>query len=110
VACDLPFVTTAFLRGLVERISPDREAVVPCPGGEPVAVCAVYRVAGLGNLEQRLARRELAARDFARSLNARFLDDCDLRKLDPTGRCLLNLNTPLDYEKACEILENESKS
>ena len=110
VACDLPFVTTSFLRGLIEALSPELDAVVPCPGGEPVAVCALYRVTCLGSLSPRLERRELAASAFAKSLRARFLDDRDLSRLDPSGRCLLNLNTPLDYAKAREILENESKT
>ncbi len=110
VACDLPFVTTAFLRGLLEALAPDIDAVVPCPGGEPVAVCALYRVACLGELSRRLERRELAAHAFASALRARFLDDRDLSRLDPSGTCLLNLNTPLDYQKAQEILRNESKT
>lgn len=110
VACDLPLVTTAFLRGLVEALAPELDAVVPCPAGTPVAVCAVYRTACLRYIEERLARGELAAGDFAKSLNARFLDDADLERLDPSGRCLLNLNTPVDYERAREILGNESKT
>jgi molybdopterin-guanine dinucleotide biosynthesis protein A len=110
VACDLPFVTTAFLRGLVDALSPSWDAVVPCPGGNPVAVCAVYRIACLRNVEDRIARGELAARELARSLNARLLDDVELSRLDPSGRCLLNLNTPLDYEKAVRIVGNESKT
>ena len=110
VACDLPFVTTAFLGGLVEGLTPEIEAVVPCPGGEPVAVCALYRVTCLDSLAGRLERRELKASLFVKSLRARFLDDRDLSRLDPSGHCLLNLNTPLDYEKAREILSNESKT
>lgn len=110
VACDLPLVTTAFLRGLVEELPPELDAVVPCPAGNPVAVCALYRTACLRNVEERLARGELTAGDFAKSLNARFLDDFDLERLDPSGRCLLNLNTPMDYERARRILGNESKT
>lgn len=110
VACDLPFVTTAFLRGLVEGLAPELEAVVPCPGGKPVAVCALYRVTCVDSLRGRLERRELEASLFAKSLRARFLDDRDLSRLDPSGHCLLNLNTPLDYDKAQKILRNESKT
>lgn len=110
VACDLPFVTTAFLRGLVDALSPGADAVVPSPGGEPVAVCALYRVRCLGALESRIQRGELAARDFAKSLEARFLDDCEISALDPSGRCLVNLNTPEDYERALAMLRNESNT
>ncbi len=110
VACDFPLVTTSFLRGLVEALSPDWDAVVPCPGGEPVAVCAVYRVACLDEAARRLERRELAAGDFAKSLHARFLDDLDLARLDPSRPCLLNVNTPHDLERARAVLRNESKT
>lgn len=110
VACDLPLVTTFFFRGLAEELSPELEAVVPCPGGYPVAVCAIYRTSCVGNLEDRLNRGKLAAADFARSLNARFLDDADLERLDPSGRCLLNFNTPLDHDELRRILGAESKT
>jgi molybdenum cofactor guanylyltransferase len=104
VACDFPLVTTPFLRGLVEALSPGRDAVVPCPGGEPLAVCAVYRVGCVEEAARRLERGELAARDFAKSLDAVFFDDLDLSRLDPSGCCLLNVNTPEDLERALAIL------
>lgn len=110
VACDLPFVTTGFLLGLLDALSPDADAVVPSPGGEPVAVCALYRIRCLGALESRIQRGELAARDFAKSLEARFLDDREISALDPPGRCLVNLNTPEDYERALAMLRNESNT
>ncbi|MGH9324814.1 MAG: molybdenum cofactor guanylyltransferase [Vicinamibacteria bacterium] len=100
VACDLPFVTTVFFRGLVEHLTADFDAVVPCPGNVPVAVCALYRRSCLSALEARLDRRELVAADFARSLRTRFLGDEEIGKLDPADRCLWNLNTKADYVQA----------
>ncbi|HJS74040.1 MAG TPA: molybdenum cofactor guanylyltransferase [Vicinamibacteria bacterium] len=110
VACDFPLVTTAFLRGLAGALSPEYEAVVPCPGGVPLAVCAVYRVSCAAEAGARLERRDLAARDFARSLDARYLDDQELRHFDPVGSCLLNVNTAQDFERVRAILGNESKT
>jgi molybdopterin-guanine dinucleotide biosynthesis protein A len=110
VACDLPLITTFFLRGLVSELAPELDAVVPCPGGTPVAVCALYRTTCLGDVEQRLARGDCAAREFAKTLNARFLDDADLERLDPSGRCLLNFNTLQDHERLRRLLDNESKA
>lgn len=110
IACDLPFVTTPFLRGLVEALPADLDAVVPCPEGDPLPVCAVYRVACIAEVTRRLERRELSAQAFVRCLKARFLDDLDLGRLDPSRRCLLNVNTPRDLERARAILRNESKT
>jgi molybdopterin-guanine dinucleotide biosynthesis protein A len=105
VACDLPFVTTAFLRGLLERLTPEADAVVPSPASGPIPVCAVYRTSALAEAESRLRRRELAARDFVDALRARFVSGEELERLDPDGRCLLNLNTPADFETALRIAE-----
>lgn len=110
VACDMPFVTTAFLQGLVRALTAEDDAVMPSPGGEPVPVCALYRVRCLEAAARRLERGDLAARDFARSIKCRFLGDREIARIDPGGRALLNLNTPADYEKALDILRNESKT
>lgn len=110
VACDFPLLTTAFLRGLIEALSPEYDAVVPCPGGQPLAVCSVYRASCAEEAERRIETGRLAARDFARSVRARFLDDLDLSRLDPAGQCLLNVNTPQDLDRARAILQNESKT
>lgn len=106
--CDYPFVTTSFLEGLLKELTPEIDAVIPCPGGIPVAVCGVYRVRCLGHLESRLDARELSAGDFALSLRSRRLDETELRALDPSGRSLFNVNTPEDYAEALQMLESES--
>jgi molybdopterin-guanine dinucleotide biosynthesis protein A len=110
VACDLPLVTAFFLRGLVAALTRDYDAVVPCPGGEPLPVCAVYRASCAEEAARRLERRELAAGSYTRSITARFLDDRELSLLDPSGSCLLNVNTPAEFERARAILRNESKT
>lgn len=105
VGCDLPFVTASFLGGLLERLTPGVDAVVPCPASGPVPVCAVYRDSALAEAESRIRRRELATRAFVGALRARLVSGEELERLDPDGRCLLNLNTPSDYENALRLAE-----
>jgi molybdenum cofactor guanylyltransferase len=100
VACDLPFVTTRFLRALVAARSPQVEAVAPRPASGTVPVCALYRTSCVPALEERLRIGRLGARDFVDSLSARFFDEAEISRIDPDGRCLLNVNTPEDYEMA----------
>lgn len=100
VACDLPFVTTEFLRGLVERLEPRFQAVVPIDRSGPIPVCALYRVTALAALDARFARGELSARDFVASLETRSVEGRELSELDPEGLCLWNVNTPADYDEA----------
>lgn len=100
VACDLPFVASAFLGGLVDRLEPGCQAVVPVTPSGPVPVCAVYRASVLPSLETRIALRQLSACDFVASLETRWVEGDELSELDPEGLCLLNVNTPADYDKA----------
>jgi molybdopterin-guanine dinucleotide biosynthesis protein A len=105
VACDLPFVTTAFLRGLLERLTPEVDAVVPSPASGPIPVCAVYRASLLAEVERRIRARELTTRAFVDAVRARLVAGEELEGLDPHGHCLLNLNTPADFETALRIAE-----
>jgi molybdopterin-guanine dinucleotide biosynthesis protein A len=107
VACDLPFVTTDFLSGLAERLEPNFDAVVPEASRGPVAVCAVYRPRCLPELEARISSRALSAGAFARALRTRWVRTDELSQMDPSGRCLTNLNTPEDYEAALALVEAE---
>ena len=107
VACDLPFVTERFLRGLCAELTAEHDAVVPKDAsGRLVAVCAVYRTSCLSALERRLERQELAARDFAASVRSRYLEGETLRALDPKGLCLKNINTPAELEEARHIAKS----
>ena len=111
VACDFPLVTTVVSsRSASRRFRRIATRSCPVPAASPSRSAPLYRVACLG--EAVASARAAGARgpDFARSLRARFLDDCDLERLDPSGLCLLNVNTPLDYRKRREILRNESKT
>jgi molybdopterin-guanine dinucleotide biosynthesis protein A len=106
--CDYPFVTTPFLEGLLGALSAEVDAVIPCPGGIPVAVCGAYRVRCLDHLESRLDAGELSVGNFALSIPSLCLDDEALSALDPSGRSLFNVNTPEDYAQALQMLESES--
>ena len=109
VACDLPFVTTELLAGLIELLEDGTEAVVPRVSGRAVPVCALYRRACLERLHARLDRGELKAHQFVASLATTYVDDDMLERLDPRGICLKNINTPEDLERAQEIADSELK-
>jgi len=103
VACDLPFVTTELLAGLIERLEDGVDAVVPRVSGRAVPVLALYRRGCLERLQARLDRGELRAQQFVASLATAYVDEDVLQRLDPRGICLKNINTPEDFEQAREI-------
>jgi molybdopterin-guanine dinucleotide biosynthesis protein A len=99
VACDLPFLTRGFLRGLSSLLS-GHDAVVPRPRDVPVPVCAFYSRRCLPALEARLQGGELKAADFLDDLTVHWVEGEELARLDPQGTALFNLNTPANLEEA----------
>lgn len=101
VACDLPLVSTSFLRGLLAYLTTESDAAVPREG-DPVPVCAAYRnhPRVITAIERRIDAGRLSASELLEDLCVRWVAGNELRTLDPDGRCLLNVNTPEDYERA----------
>ena len=100
--CDFPFLDRDLLAHLAGLL-PGHDAVVPVWQGYPVPVCAFYSIRCLGAVEARLARGSLKAADFLGDVSVRWVNEAELRTLDPRGLSFFNLNTPEDYRKAQEI-------
>jgi molybdopterin-guanine dinucleotide biosynthesis protein A len=107
VACDLPLLHPALIRGLVSRLE-GHDAVVPWSDKGPEPLCAVYRRRCHAAAEAALDGGELKMSDFLARLSVRRLQGEDLIRLDPDGLGLFNLNTPEDYQRARKILEPSS--
>ena len=107
VACDLPFVTERFLRGLCAALTAEHDA------GRSERRVRPTRRGCARSIERRacrlssfcLKRHELAAQDFATSIRTRYLEGETLLALDPKGLCLKNINTPAELEEARRIAD-----
>ena len=104
LACDLPFVTTDFLRLLVSRLG-SHEALVPRSDAGLEPLCAVYTRACLPAIEAALDRGERFMAAFHDEADVGFLEFDEWRHCDPDGLLLANLNTPEDYERAAARLD-----
>jgi molybdopterin-guanine dinucleotide biosynthesis protein A len=92
VACDMPNVTAAVLRALLDRAEATQaDAVIPIgPSGIPDPLCAVYRRTCLGPGLEALAAKRLKVTDaFAKSV-------IDWWKVEDR-RWLVNTNTPEEW-------------
>ncbi len=99
VATDLPLVTPTVLLALVAW--PGAAAVAPRQGGRAQPLCALYeRAPALAAAERRLRDGRLSAHGLLEELDAAYLDDADLARVDPDGRALSNLNAPEELARA----------
>ena len=94
-ACDMPFLSVPLLSWLIDQ-APDYDAVVPRTGAEFEPLHAVYRRTCLDPIGQCLAQGDRRVISFFARVRLRVIEEAAWRALDPTGRSLVNLNTPAD--------------
>jgi molybdopterin-guanine dinucleotide biosynthesis protein A len=102
VACDMPLVRPPLLGRLVELLG-NCDACVPRVGGIPVPTCAVYA----GRLDvvvtATLEQGERSLRALLDRVSVRWVDEPELRALDPDLDSFLDCDTPEDYARALRI-------
>ena len=88
----------------------DADLVIPrtARGYEPL--CAVYSRACAASIRERLTRGELEASRLPEGVRVAEVGPETLAAYDPDGLLFVNVNTPHDYERAKEVLEERSKT
>jgi molybdopterin-guanine dinucleotide biosynthesis protein A len=93
VACDMPFVTAAFLRTLLEVM--DRaDVVVPATERGYHPLCAVYRRSCHPAVVRRLADRRLKMLELLEELTVHVVEKEAVARYGGSERVLTNVNTP----------------
>lgn len=99
LACDMPFVSAAFLARVTEA---GREADVAIPrtadGYHPL--CASYAPSCAAAIRARLDSGALKATGFLPDVRVREIGPGEIAPFDPDGLLLLNVNTPADLVMA----------
>ena len=103
VAGDMPYITAAFARYLLD-LAVSADVVVPRTERGYHPLCAVYTRACLAPVARRLAERRLKMTDLVRELRARVVTAEELNRFGDRHRLLANVNTPAEH--AClELLQ-----
>jgi molybdopterin-guanine dinucleotide biosynthesis protein A len=104
LACDMPFVSTTLLRGLLAEAG-EWDAVVPLIGGQPEPLHAIYRHTCLPAIETALSSGQKRLISFFDGVRVRYVEEAALRALDPDLRSFLNVNRPEDLARAAELAD-----
>ena len=96
VACDMPYITSAFARYLLD-LAAHADLVVPQTEDGYHPLCAVYTRACLGPVAQRLADRRLKLTDLVLELRARVVTVDEINLFGDRHRLLANVNTPAEH-------------
>ncbi len=101
VACDLPYLTKAWLDFLVGRaLATQADAVVPTNtrGAEPL--CAMYHKRGETAIRAALQRGVRKVTEGLEEVLVELIDPFEWKAFDSEGLLFKNMNTPEDYEEA----------
>ncbi len=104
VACDMPFVSPAFVRLVVARAG-EADVVVPRVGGQLQALHALYARACLPYVEQRLRAGRLKVSGFFEHVRVLEIAEADLAGLDDPIRGFMNVNTRQELERARALVD-----
>ncbi len=108
VAVDMPFLTSAFLQGLL-AMAPGYDVVIPEVQDKLHPLCAVYRrdtcLPAIEAVIKQGQRRLIAFHDLVK---VRRVDEATLRTISPDLRELININTPEELRQAQQLLKPPS--
>jgi molybdopterin-guanine dinucleotide biosynthesis protein A len=102
-AVDMPFLQPAVICRMVELFR-GHEVVIPRLGDYLEPLHGIYSPRCLAPIKRMLDREELQVIRFFPSVKIAYLDEEEIRRLDPEGLSFFNINTPEDMAKAMEIL------
>jgi len=96
VACDMPYVSSAFVEHLLS-LAGEADAVVPRTERGYHPLCAVYTRACLEPAAAQLADRRLKMLELLDRVRMRVVPIEEIRRFGAPDRLLANVNTPADY-------------
>ena len=94
-AVDLPFVQPEVVSFLLSQPL-DQKLLVPMVGGMAQVLLAVYPRAIMPAIEGRLREGRRDPRSLLAIAEVRYIEEAQLRPLDPQLRSFVNMNTPQD--------------
>jgi len=97
VACDMPFLSTAFLAHLAGCASGAIDVVVPQTERGYHPLCAVYRRTAYDTAARHLAERRLKMRGLLADLRVHVVGPADIERFGNRHRLLANVNTAADF-------------
>lgn len=104
LACDMPFVKPEFLRLLCETAA-EADVVIPRNTEDFQPLCAGYSRVCREAIRQKIEAGRLKITGFFEQVRVRVIEGELLSRYDPHDVMFFNANTPEEYEKARQMLE-----
>jgi molybdopterin-guanine dinucleotide biosynthesis protein A len=97
VACDMPFLREDLLRYMV-TLGSEVDAVVPRVNWMVEPLHALYTKKCLPSLRKFVRSQELQILKFFKNIIVRYMEEEEIRRIDPDLKSFFNINRPEDLE------------
>ncbi len=97
MAVDMPFVQPEMIAFLLSQPHAENTLLVPVVNAIPQVLFAMYPRSILLEIEKRLHAGRRDPRSLLEVVPVRYIDEAQLRRIDPQLRSFVNVNTPEDY-------------
>ncbi|HEX8959687.1 MAG TPA: molybdenum cofactor guanylyltransferase, partial [Solirubrobacterales bacterium] len=105
VACDMPLLSLPLLRHLL-ALPRDFDVLLPrLADGQAEPLHAVYAKACLEPIRRQLESGRRRIISFLGDVRVRYVEEAELRRLDPELRSFFNVNTPADLAALSRLLQ-----
>ncbi len=104
LAVDMPFVQPEMLSFLLSQSLDDNSLLVPIVNGIPQVLFAVYPRSLLPFIEERLQAGRRDPRSLLAVASIRYIEEAQLREIDPQLHSFVNVNTPEDYSPLSALI------
>jgi molybdopterin-guanine dinucleotide biosynthesis protein A len=98
-ACDMPDINGILVKYIAEKWKTPYDAVIPVFLDEPQPLFGVYAKSIAPGMEETLHHSKRSLRRFLSDRKVLYIEEREVKKIDPEGRSFVNINTMQDFEK-----------
>ena len=98
-ACDMPFIKPELIEYIVDKWEKKYDAAIPIFDKTPQPLLGIYSKRSAKSMEQSIKNGERSLREFLRGINVLYINEEEVRNIDPEGRSFININTIEDFQK-----------
>lgn len=98
-ACDMPYINVILIKCIADKVNRRYDAIIPMYENKPQPLLGVYSKKIANKMEISIIKGSRSLRDFLNGIVVYYIDENDVRKIDPYGRSFVNINTVEDYKR-----------
>lgn len=98
-ACDMPFINPALVKYIVNKWEERWDALIPIFEKKPQPLLGIYSKRVAEGMEQNINNGERSLREFLHGIELCYINEEEVRNIDPEGRSFVNINTIEDFQK-----------